>query len=85
MFKIVGSRTEHEYGYGGYTGKKTDETEDIATFDDEKMAHQYIEKSRLKAPINRERPFRQTSLLVNYEHADVELVGEHYLPHNPKI
>ncbi len=85
-FEIIGSRTDHEYGYGGYTGNKTDVDEVVATFDNKKDAELYIENSRLKNPSDKERPFRQKSLLANFEYAIIrETQPKSHLPHNPKI
>ena len=85
MFNLVGCRTDHEYGYGGWTGVTTDKEEVVATFDLEKDAHEYIKKARLKNPKRLDhRPFRNKSLLTNYEYAEVvEEVKEPPPPHNP--
>lgn len=83
-FQLVGSRTDYEYGYGGYTGKTTNVNEIVATFDNEKDAYQYIKKSRLKNPRNNERPFKQKSLLTHFQFATVEELDDPP-PHNPKI
>lgn len=84
--QLVGSRTDYEYGYGGYTGQQTDVGEIVATFDRRKDARLYIKNSRLKNPKDRTRPFKQKSLLVNFQYANIEEIEPHDPPpHNPKM
>lgn len=87
MFNLIGSYTDHEYGYGGWTGNRTDVQKIVATFDSEKDAKKYIKRAWLKnSGIGDERPFKKRSLLGNYEHADVEEVVEELPPpHNPTL
>lgn len=82
--KIVGSYVDYEYGYGGYTGNQSFVEETIATFDDKKDAIKYIKDSRLKNPPNRERPFKNKSLLSNFQYADIEELDDP-VPHNPRV
>ncbi len=82
--QIVGSYVDHEYGYGGYTGKTTNVEEVVATFDCEKEARLYVENSRLKNPRDNKRPFRAKSLLSEYEYASVEGFKDPP-PHNPQL
>jgi len=85
-FQIIGIRIDYDYGYGGYTGNRTDVHKIVATFDKENDAHQYIEDSKLKNPTNRKRPFRHKSLLANFERAVVEKeIFCDSPPHNPRI
>lgn len=84
--QIVGYRVEHEYGYGGWTGKKTDIREVVATFDCEEDAVAYIEDSKLKNPpkgIN-ESPFKSKSLLDSFRRAEIEDIDT-LPPHNPSM
>lgn len=88
MVKLVGSyeETDHEYGYGGWTDKKTIVNEVVATFDNKKDAERYIKDSRLKNPSNRERLFKKKSLLSNFEFATIEGFEPYYPPpHNPEM
>lgn len=87
MFNLIGSRTDHEYGYGGWTGNRTEKEEIVATFDSEKDAKKYIKKALLKSASRwSERPFRQKSLLTNFENAHVEEAEEESPPpHNPTL
>ena len=82
---LIGSYEEHEYGYGGYTGRSEWVEDKIATFDTEKMARDYIEKSKLKNPADYRRPFKKKSLLHDYRYAEVEIYEPEYLEHNPTI
>jgi hypothetical protein len=82
---IIGHRVDHEYGFDGFTGKKIDIGEVVATFDNKKDACQYIKNSRLKNPRNRERPFRLKSLLVGFEFATIEEHDDNLWPHNPQL
>lgn len=83
--EIIGHRVDHEYGYGGWTGKKTDVDEVVATFDEEKDARRYIKDSRLKNPRDRERPFRSISLLSGFQDATIGEHDDNPCPHNPEI
>lgn len=84
--QLVGYRIDHEYGYGGWTGCKEDVREIVATFDREKDALAYVKNSRLKNPSDRERPFKQKSLLSSFEGAEVEEITEDDPPpHNPSM
>lgn len=84
--QIVGYRTDHEYGYGGWTGCKEDIREIIATFDNKKDALAYIKNSRLKNPSDKGRPFKQKSLLSPFEDAEIEELTENDPPpHNPSM
>ncbi len=84
--QIVGFRTDHEYGYGGWTGKRTHIREVVATFDCEKDALAYIKNSRLKNPSDKERPFKQKSLLSSFEGAEIEeITKDDPPPHNPSM
>ncbi len=85
MFKVVGSYTDHEYGYGGWTGKTTEITEVVATFDCKKDACRYIKDCQLKnTTCWTGRPFRKRSLLASFRYAEVEeIVEEDPPPHNP--
>lgn len=82
---LIGSYEEHEYAYGGYTGNSKWVEEEIATFDTEKMARDYIEKSKLKNPKDYRRPFRKNSLLSRFRYAEVEIYDPEILTHNPTI
>jgi hypothetical protein len=84
-YVIIGYEVIHEYGYGGWTGRVEAKEENVATFDTRQMAVDYIEKSKLKNPKNRDRPFKKGSLLMNYESARVEEYYPEVLPHNPVI
>lgn len=84
--QIVGHRVEHEYGYGGWTGDKTDVSRIVATFDYKKDALAYIKDSRLKNPSNKKRPFKQKSLLSFFEDAEIEeITYNDPPPHNPSM
>ena len=84
--QLIGSYIEHEYGYGGYTGKTTNIDEVVATFDNEKDAKRYINDSRLKNPSNEDRrPFKRKSLLSLFEFATIEVGEDDPPPHNPKM
>lgn len=83
--EIIGHRVDHEYGYGGWTGKTTDVDEVVAIFDEEKNARRYIKDSRLKNPRNRERPFRSKSLLSEFQSASIEEHDDNPYPYNPEI
>lgn len=88
IIKIVGSRVDYEYGYGGYSGKTTNVNEVIATFDCEKDAKLYINDSRLKNPLNVQRPFKKKSLLSLFEFATIEVRSRGKNdppPHNPEV
>lgn len=86
MFNLIGYRTDHEYGYGGWTGMTTDVTEVVATFDDKKSALRYIKNSKLKNPRDSDKPFKQSSLLANFQGAGVEEEEiPQSFPHNPEI
>lgn len=85
IVKIVGSRVDYEYRYGGDTSYKTDVDEVVATFDNEKDAELYINHSRLKNPLDRNRPFKKRSLLLLFEFATIEVGEDDPPPHNPKM
>jgi hypothetical protein len=61
----------------------------VATFDTEKLAREYIEKSKLKKPIKKSygsiRPFKQSSLLSFASFAEIESYSFETPPHNPKV
>ena len=85
-FEIIGSRTDYEYNYGGYTRNNSEVDEIIATFDKKEDARKYIKKSRLKNPMDRRNPFKKKSLLAGYEFATIEeITVDNSPPHNPKI
>jgi hypothetical protein len=90
MFELVGHRTDHEYGYGGWTGETTDVEEILATFDDEKAAEQYIQDALLakwkktERYGRGERPFKQKSLLCNFTYGEVREISPDP-PHNPVL
>jgi len=98
MYELYGLLTEHEYGYGGYTGRTIEHRDLVATFDTEELAKEYAIKSMLKAvreqsrnrrltprPING-RVFLRRSLLDGYEDFEIEESLPGVPPcHNPKI
>ena len=85
-FELVGIRVDRVYGYGIWTTKLSDVRKTVATFDNKSDVILYIENSTLKNPPNRERPFKNKSLLINFEYAIIrETQPESHLPHNPKM
>jgi hypothetical protein len=82
--QVVGYRIDHEYGYGGWTGKRTNIREVVATFYCEKDAVAYIEDSTLKNPPICKSPFRKKSLLAGFEYAEIENIDVSP-PHNPSM
>lgn len=82
--KLIGCRTDYEYRYGGDTSYERQVYEVVATFDCKKYVERYIEDSRLKHPTNRERPFKQKSLLSLFEEAMIEEFDSPP-PHNPQM
>lgn len=85
MFNLIGSRTAATITIF-MAGSSTDVTKVVATFDDKKSAQKYIKNSRLKNPREFERPFKQASLLANFQGADIEQKTEESPPpHNPEI
>ena len=85
MFILIGCREEHEYGYGGWTGKVDIISKPVARFTTEKLAIDYVDSSRLKNP-SKGRKFRQKSLLAGFEWAEIECPEtESWLPCNPEV
>ena len=89
--ELYGLREEAEYGYGGWTGRREEIRELVATFDTEEMAEAYVRASRLKNSQNygmRFRPgsfrYRASSLLRNYASYEIE-EPEPKPPHNPTL
>ena len=80
-YVIIGYK--EEYVYKGHIMSERAE-EEIATFDTEQQAKDYIEKSRLKNPTGKG-PFRTKSLLYPYHWAEVAEYRPQTLPHNPTI
>lgn len=70
----------------GYKDKEYPGDEDycniVATFDTEKMAKNYLKKSKLRN--SSVRKFRAKSLLCMYDDASIEKIGDPP-PHNPEI
>jgi hypothetical protein len=82
-FVLVGSRTEHEYGYGGWTGQSEERKEELAVFDTFEQANAYVEASKLKSPKEQSYPFKTASLLAPYEFYEILDNRPTSLPHNP--
>lgn len=73
-----------EYNYYDTREYFVGQTVNIATFDTEAAAKQYIDWAKLKHSSHYYgRVFRKTSLLEGYESADVEIYYPTNLPHNP--
>ena len=61
---------------------------EVATFDTEKLAKDYVERAKLKNPKDSDRPFRERSLLTYYESVSIDVYDPpiYYPPtHNPTI
>jgi hypothetical protein len=92
MFVLIGTRTDHEYGYGGWTGVTLDVEDHLALFDTKKQAEKYAEDSELaaaKKPYFRAAVwrsvyrFKKSSLLRGYDSYHIEELVEDELPRNP--
>ena len=92
MFELYGIREDSIYGYGGWTGKKEEVRELVATFDDEYCAERYAEDSKLAAAhslyfrpdIKRGKyKFRKESVLRNYEDYEICEKQNYLVEHNP--
>jgi len=79
FFELIGKRSQI------YPEKEYNLEEVVAIFDKEEDAKKYIEKSRLKNPSVSLSPFRNISLLGNYEKAEVRGFAVPLNPPLPKI
>ena len=95
MFVLIGTRTEHEYGYGGWTGVTTEVEDSVALFDTKEQATKYAKDSELAAA---KRPFfraavwrsvyrfKHISLLRSYDSYRIEEYAQEGLPsYNPVL
>ena len=81
-YKLVGSRKEYEYVWGGYNGRYNEVDTVLATFSTREKAEKYVEDSKLKSKFG----FKQKSVLFGCDH--YEIVGpedEDDIPHDPVI
>lgn len=70
LFVLIGSYTEHEYGYGGWTGNSETIEEEICLFTSREKAEAYVKKSRLKNPTS-DRKFKSNSGLSLYDYVEI--------------
>ena len=83
--ELVGITVDHEYGYGGYTGRSEIKEEVVATFDTKEQAEAYERASRLKNPKPHQK-YRNSSLLIGCSSAEIRVHTPPYEPpHNPEL
>jgi hypothetical protein len=92
MYILIGIRSEPVVSEDGRFVEIIDMRDQIARFDTEELAFNYIEASKsakyqeqLKPPLHsRINQFKKNSLLYGYHWAEIKKVG-HWLPLNPKL
>jgi|APSaa5957512622_1039677.scaffolds.fasta_scaffold244095_2 hypothetical protein len=76
MYKLIGTKRQTYYD--------EEYTEVVAKFTSEALAKNYLKDSKLKNPTWRS-PFRQKSLLAQFDSAAIEDESEEYIPIDPEI
>jgi len=88
LYELYGLRNDYEPGYGDRQGSMHETRELIATFDNEKLAKEYVKKSELKNPDRSDYKYRSSSLLRYYDDFEIVLhIPEVEYPpiHNPVL
>ena len=79
-FVLIGTRTDSEYGYGGWTGKTEEIEKPVATFETKEAAKKYAESCKLKHP-TRHSVFKAKTLLALYDSYEIEEYDSYELQH----
>lgn len=94
MFVLIGTRTDREYGYGGWTDVTEDIEDPLALFDTMELATKYAEDSELAAAKKQyfrasarhsAYRFKQSSLLRSYDSYEIREYVQEELIHNPTV